>query len=200
MSEADIALYVIESLKNADVLDVIKKALAPNIEEINNTVAITVGAQMKRLVLKIEEQDEEIKRLRGRVIALEHAQDAQEQYSRRESLRFSGIPEVDGVEATEETVLEVINNTMQVVPLTIYYRLSITLLANGGFVPRPSHGMLQRHRSVKSVNAWDAREKKMSCHVQYCAAINCHNTRVKNPNLSMFTFPNPEKTEEGKER
>ncbi|ELT89846.1 hypothetical protein CAPTEDRAFT_200533 [Capitella teleta] len=38
------------------------------------------------------------------------------------------------------------------------------------------------------------KQMSVNCHVEYCSAIKCDNSRDKTPDLSFFRFPNPGKT------
>jgi hypothetical protein len=49
-----------------------------------------------------------------------------------------------------------------------------------------------KKKSSASVKRKD-KKKTVDCHVQYCAAIDCQNSQSKNPGLTFFYFPKPEK-------
>jgi hypothetical protein len=44
-----------------------------------------------------------------------------------------------------------------------------------------------------------AQKTTIDCHVKYCGAIDCHNSRSKNPELTFFGFPKPGKTRKNAE-
>ena len=106
-------LSVIEALNDAKVLATLKKALAPSTQEIIEAVTARVTSHLSIIIKK---KDDEITDLKERVTVLETALVTQEQYSRRENLRFSGIPETERDGTTEEVIINMINNEMALNP------------------------------------------------------------------------------------
>ena len=108
-ADTEMTLSVIEALKDANVLASLKKALAPSTQEIIEAVTAKVTNHMNQLLKK---KDDEIIELKKKVTVLETAVDAQEQYSRKENLRFTCIPEMGDGRPTEDVIVDVINREM----------------------------------------------------------------------------------------
>ncbi len=92
----DIRNNTVSALMDPDVIQVISKALAL---EVTNSVK----AEIRHLHDKLAEKDKEILDLKTTVQSLNEKVDSLEQYSRRNNIRISGVPECEG-ENTDEIV------------------------------------------------------------------------------------------------
>ena len=89
------------------------KALSNDIllKKITSGFTFELRQEMSALRAVLQQKDQKIKELESRVQQLENDQDVLEQYTRRNSLRVSGLPE-DRHEDPAEVVLKVFNKTM----------------------------------------------------------------------------------------
>lgn len=92
------ALNFLEALDDAAVADKLKKILSPDYDQLADVVAAKLSVRLKKLEDELEKKDEMIISLKKRLEDVENKLDDTEQYSRRTSVRISGIPE----EATED--------------------------------------------------------------------------------------------------
>ena len=102
------SLLLIESLSDPSVVENLLSVTKPNQARIADLVEARMNETMKKLKDEMASKDEEIERLRKRVAELEGKSDDQEQYSRRTSIRISGIPE-----KKDENILSVVNNLFE---------------------------------------------------------------------------------------
>ena len=93
MEQGQFALSLIEAFKDPSVLENLKQATKPDYDAIADKVASKLGAVINKLQKAVETKDRQITELQTRVDRLEAKLDDQEQYSRRTSVRISGIPE-----------------------------------------------------------------------------------------------------------
>lgn len=110
-SQEDFTKALISAFKDPAVVQTLKDnicgELKPEIISLTNLVSC--------LRKELSAKDEKINQLQSRIESLEEAADTQEQYSRRNSLRISGVPDA-GFEDTGETVLTIANHIMKLDP------------------------------------------------------------------------------------
>ena len=99
-------LYLIEALKKPDLQQVLREALRPQSEATVEKMDANMATRLKAMEQELEKRDAEIRKLKGRVEELEGRLDDQEQYSRRTSVRISGVEEKEG-EDCEKKVTEI---------------------------------------------------------------------------------------------
>ena len=87
-----IKLYFIDILKDPAVISQLKAAFAVG-EEAADRIAARLDARFKALQADLKKKDEEIRLLRDEVESLKEKADDNEQYSRRTSVRITGLPE-----------------------------------------------------------------------------------------------------------
>ena len=104
VEEEDFVKAFMATLSNEYVLKKIKAALFDDFTK-----------EIVQLRKALEVRDSRIKTLEAEVEKLSAAADNQEQYSRRNSLRISGLPESDTEDVVEES-LKLFNNIMKVSP------------------------------------------------------------------------------------
>lgn len=113
VNEDEFALMLIETLKKADIAEYMKGIMKTAFEALNvrQIISEEVAKQVKTLKDEAVEREKKITAMQNSIDDLEEKLDSIEQYSRRESLRFSGIPECPDSQL-QEKVLEVINNDL----------------------------------------------------------------------------------------
>lgn len=84
-------------------------------KEIGALVGTEIAKHMKPLKDELKAKEKTISDLQERLNKLETKLDDQEQYSRRENLRISGLPEKEG-ENLEKDLIEVLNTNMELDP------------------------------------------------------------------------------------
>ena len=109
----DFLLILKEALKDKDVCKSLNAAL--DFSVISKEIALEVGKQIKVLKEDLAKKDTEIKNLKTRCDDLEKRNDALEQYTRENSLRFAGLEEIDNENPTE-TVIQACNSLLKVKP------------------------------------------------------------------------------------
>ena len=97
VKQNEFALYLIEALSDSTVQqklsDTIKGSF--NYDTLADKVGQRLTVRIKLLENQLEEKDHKINELTNRVEELESKMDDQEQYSRRSSVRISGIKETE---------------------------------------------------------------------------------------------------------
>lgn len=111
--DSALALRVVEVLQDPQVVAKLREVLYPQeiadkLDRLNATVSSLSG--------QLEAKEARIVQLEGRVAQLEEEVDSQEQYTRRANIRIQGIPECDQGEATDDKVMEVVNDLMGFTP------------------------------------------------------------------------------------
>lgn len=99
-------LFLKEALLMPDLQQALRDALRPQSLETVEKMDANMATRMKLMEEELAKRDAEIIKLKGRVDELEGRLDDQEQYSRRTSVRISGVEEEDG-EDIEQTVNEI---------------------------------------------------------------------------------------------
>ena len=102
-SSESFALSVIESLSDPGVISSLKDALQTDNNTVADLVVTKLSARFQRLEDLLASKDREISDLKSKVLELEHKLDDQEQYSRRTSVRISGVPELDNEDPLQLT-------------------------------------------------------------------------------------------------
>ena len=107
----DFALFLLDALKKTDIRKAIKQILKEDYDKITDLAASKLDARVKSLKELVENKDARIKELEEEVALLKNKDDDQEQYSRRSSARFYGIPEQDNEDAKhpEAEVTRILN-------------------------------------------------------------------------------------------
>lgn len=105
-------LYLQQALKDPDTIKILKQTMEP-IQLINNIKELS--KKVDSLEKKIESKDQHIKHLEEKIKSIEIKQDAQDQFTRRDTLRINGLAESKD-ENIEREVLHVFNDTMSVHP------------------------------------------------------------------------------------
>ena len=83
---------------------------------LRNAICAPLMDEIKELKGMLQEKDVVINTLCGRISAVEEKNDELEQYSRRNSVRISGVPEPSDHEDCYQKVLDIANNTLQLDP------------------------------------------------------------------------------------
>ena len=102
-SSESFALSVIESLADPGVISSLQDALRTDNNTVADLVVAKLSSRFKRLEELIASKDKEISALKTKVQELENKLDDQEQYSRRTSIRISGIPETENEDPLQLT-------------------------------------------------------------------------------------------------
>ena len=103
-------MTIIELCSDARVAATLKKAMYPKelVDQLHH-----LSSRVTALTECIQQRDDKIKKLEGKVTQLELEADKVEQYSRRSNLRFTGLPETTGEsENTKDKLIDIINNNM----------------------------------------------------------------------------------------
>ena len=108
-------LMVIDAMKDESVCNALARATEQQMEKMADKVLERLDARLKSYQEELNSKEKRISDLEEKVSSLEGLLDDQEQYSRRESLRFSGIAESPH-ECTDDLILDVVNNAMSVEP------------------------------------------------------------------------------------
>ena len=103
-------LDIIEAFKDPSVAEQMAAAFAPHLERIADKMCERLDAKVKIMTQQLQARDQKIQSLENTVNILQLKIDDQEQYSRRESLRISGIPEMAS-ENTDQIVMTLCNET-----------------------------------------------------------------------------------------
>lgn len=106
-------LYFKEALKDPDITSCLKTLVTP--KDLQAAISTEVKKQLQPLKMQIEEKDATIKRLEHRIRQLQIKDDEQEQYSRRECLRFGGLREEE-LENVDEKIVKICNEKLNISP------------------------------------------------------------------------------------
>ncbi|ELU14690.1 hypothetical protein CAPTEDRAFT_204432 [Capitella teleta] len=87
------ALFFIEALRDKSAIAALTEANKSNTNEIADMVILKLGTRVKYLEEELKSTKKELKEVREMVNELEGKADDQEQYSRRTSIRITGLPE-----------------------------------------------------------------------------------------------------------
>ena len=93
-----IKLYFIDIMNDPAVISKLKTALS-NTDEMADRVAARLDVRFKSLQADLKRKDDEIQQLREEIESLKNKADDNEQYSRRTTVRITGIPEAPGESA-----------------------------------------------------------------------------------------------------
>ena len=115
MDSDQFKLMVIEAMKDKSVVTALAKATENQMDKMTDRVMERLDATIKSYQEELRNKEKRIADLEEKVCSLEGLLDDQEQYSRRESLRFSGIAESPH-ECTDDLILDVVNKAMSVEP------------------------------------------------------------------------------------
>lgn len=102
LSSDNLCLCLIEALQDTAVIEKIKEITRKDREEIAELAVQKYSQRIKKLEDHIAAQDKTIKDMKEVISSLEAKLDDQEQYSRRTSVRISGIKETPNEDVREE--------------------------------------------------------------------------------------------------
>ena len=105
-------LDIIEAFKDPSVTEQMATAFAPYLERIADKMCERLDTKVKIMTDQLKARDQKIQALENAVITLQLKIDDQEQYSRREALRITGIPETEN-ENTNQLVVALCNDTLK---------------------------------------------------------------------------------------
>ena len=108
-------LDIIEAFKDPSVAEQMATAFAPYLERIANKMCEKLDTKVKIMTEQLQVRDKKIQALENTVKTLQLKFDDQEQYSRCESLRITGIPEIEN-ENTDRLVMALCNDTLKLDP------------------------------------------------------------------------------------
>lgn len=111
MGEKDFTKAIIVALQDEEVIKGLKAAILGDFHQEIQSLQTCVESLTKQL----KEKDTTISHLQDQINQLEQKCDTQEQYSRRNSLRLTGLKEHEH-EDIGEVVIDIINNKMKVSP------------------------------------------------------------------------------------
>jgi len=114
--EETFRLYFLEALKDKEICKALNSSLFESINAIQDSVN-TLCAKVAKLEKQNMEKDWKIAKLEGEIAKLKTKQDDEEQYSRRNSVRISGIEETAN-EDTDTKVLSIINKELKLTDVT----------------------------------------------------------------------------------
>lgn len=103
---AGFVLALVEAIRDSSVINALKEATKVDCDVLSDLVADKLQIRFRKMQHELDEKEKRIKTLEDKVRKLEGKQDEAEQYSRRTSVRISGIPETSGEDVTK-TVNEV---------------------------------------------------------------------------------------------
>ena len=103
------ALCFTEALKCPDIQNLLKDITRPTHEELRDMFSAELHRQLQPLKDMIDQKDQEILELKEAVADLRSELDQLEQHGRRDSLRFSGIPENPAHDNTDNKILDICN-------------------------------------------------------------------------------------------
>ena len=113
----DFNLYLLEALKDPQIKSEINKLI--DRESLMNEIDIESTALVQSLRRDLKGAHDNLKRVQAELADCQTKIDDQEQYSRKNNLRFNGIPETDD-ENTHELILETCNNVLELEdPITL---------------------------------------------------------------------------------
>ena len=108
-------LDIIEAFKDPSVTEQMATAFAPYLERIADKMCERLDTKVKIMTDQLKARDQKIQALENAVITLQLKIDDQEQYSRREALRITGIPETEN-ENTDQLAMALCNDTLKLDP------------------------------------------------------------------------------------
>ena len=107
MSPDHFALCFTEALKCPDIQKLLKDITRPTHEEFREMLSTELHRQLQPLKAEIARKDQEILKLKNTVVDLRSELDQLEQHGRRDSLRFTGLPENEAHDDTDKLILDV---------------------------------------------------------------------------------------------
>ena len=113
----DFNLYLIEALKDPQVIEEINKRI--DRQSLLNEIDFEQSALVQGLRRELKGCQATLKRMQDELDECYDRIDEQEQYSRKNNLRFDGVPETD-TENTHDVVIETCNNVLSLEdPITL---------------------------------------------------------------------------------
>ena len=152
---AEFVLALVEAIRDSSVITALKEATKIDYDHLSDMVADKLQHRFRKMQDELDAKEERIKTLEEKVSVLELKQDEAEQYSRRSSVRISGIPEV----ANEDVIQKVreIFSVMNVSPnINRVHRVGPSnpklLLANASHPASDQSPLLASSSSPSSAN------------------------------------------------
>ena len=136
----DFNLYLIEALKDPQVLIEINKRI--DRQALLNEIDFEQSALVQGLRRELRGVKEDLKRMQGDLDECYDKLDDLEQYSRKNNLRFDGVPESD-LENTHEVILETCNNV-----LSLEDPITLSDISNSHRLPAPRNAEAEAHRPL----------------------------------------------------
>jgi len=93
LTSSDFATYLVEALRDSSVQEQLKKAFQVDYEKIADIVAAKTAERLKGLEMLLKAKDAKITEMENKIKEFENKLDEHEQYSRRTSIRISGMKE-----------------------------------------------------------------------------------------------------------
>ena len=136
----DFNLYLIEALKDPQVLAEINKGI--DRQSLLNEIDFEQSALVQGLRRELRGVKEDLKRMQGELDECYDKLDEQEQYSRKNNLRFDGVPESE-LENTHEVILETCNNV-----LSLEDPITLSDISNSHRLPAPRNAEAEAPRPL----------------------------------------------------
>ena len=93
LKSEEFCLFLLDALNHDDIQQKFKGVIGYDEDKLSQKIIQSLSSQITDMKKKLVKKDQEIAELQSRVITLEEKQDDYEQYSRRNILRISGLPE-----------------------------------------------------------------------------------------------------------
>ena len=107
----EFCLFLLDALSQEDIRDKLRCAIGYNEDKLSKNIIDTFSSKIKHLEDKIEKKDQRITVLENEVETLKEKHDEYKQYSRRNILHISGLPETL---PSDDAVLKLCSKTLNV--------------------------------------------------------------------------------------
>ena len=105
MSPDHFILCLTAALKSSDIVSQLKQITLPNRDEFADLISSELHKQLKPIKDELQAKDQEIKLLKRTIAEQNDKLDQLEQHGQRDSLRISGIPEVEESDDTDAAII-----------------------------------------------------------------------------------------------
>ena len=146
ISVDDFKTFFLEAFRDPEIRNEMKTILLPSIDEITDRVAAKFDSRLKSLQDSILQRDAKIAELQTEIMELKSKADDNEQYSRRSTVRFLGIPEPKD-DQPEEEVKKILNQLEMTPVIQRCHRLGPKPTSNDD-TPLDQHPTLRKHRPI----------------------------------------------------